>query len=254
MSQDIQIFKEHFNGYDLNYRLIGGQACYILLDNMGIDFRTTKDFDMILIVDKLNEDLNEEFVRVFWDFIKKGKYQGIEQGEVFNNFYRFVKPKTENYPPMIELFSKSQLPADVDYHITPIHISDDVSSLSAIVLDMDYYNLLIEGAEVISNISIISAPYLILFKAKAWLDLKQRREEGNERVDSKNIEKHRKDIIKLWTTLEPGLEIAVNDTIRGHFTEFLMKLEQEDKDISNIVPDVSLSEIIDDLKLLFKIK
>ena len=56
MSQDIQIFKEHFNGYDLNYRLIGGQACYILLDNMGIDFRTTKDFDMILIVDKLNKD------------------------------------------------------------------------------------------------------------------------------------------------------------------------------------------------------
>lgn len=71
MSQDIQIFKEHFKGYDLNYRLIGGQACNILLDNLGIEFRTTKDFDIILLVDKLNEKLNEEFIKVFWDFIKK---------------------------------------------------------------------------------------------------------------------------------------------------------------------------------------
>lgn len=253
MTQDMQIFKEHFHGYDVNYRLIGGQACSILLESVGIDFRTTKDFDMILIVDKLNEELNEDFVKVFWDFIKKGNYEGIEQGETFRNFYRFVKPRTENYPAMIELFSKSQLPEDKDYPITPIHISDDVSSLSAIVLDNEYYQLLNEGAEIINGVSIISAPYLILFKAKAWLDLKQRKEEGKERVDSKNIEKHRKDIIRLWTTLEPEKEITIDETIKGHFKEFLIQVEQENKDISSLVKDTSLSTVVADLKSLFKI-
>ncbi|MEB6113056.1 hypothetical protein SFB93_08440 [Kurthia gibsonii] len=252
MSQDIQIFKEHFKGYDLNYRLIGGQACNILLDNLGIEFRTTKDFDIILLVDKLNEELNEEFIKVFWDFIKKGRYEGIEQGEVFSNFYRFIKPRTENYPAMIELFSKSQLPEVEDYRITPIYISDDVSSLSAIVLDNEYYQLLNEGAQVVDGISIISAPYLILFKAKAWLDLKKRKEEGHQ-VNSKSIEKHRKDVIRLWTTLETEQEVTINEVIKGHINEFLIKIEQEDKDISSLVPDISLSEIIADLKLLFKI-
>lgn len=254
MTQDIQVFKEHFKGYDVNYRLIGGQACYILLDSVGLDFRTTKDFDMILIVDKLNEELNEEFVRVFWDFIKKGKYQGIEQGEVFNNFYRFVKPKTENYPTMIELFSKSQLPEDENYHITPIHISEDVSSLSAIVLDNDYYDLLINGVEIIDDISIISAPYLILFKAKAWLDLTQRKAEGKVHVNSRDIEKHRKDVIRLWSTLEPGQVIDINDTVRGHFSQFLLQLKDENKDIQQIVPETSLEEVISDLSSLFKIQ
>lgn len=255
MREDIQIFKDHFKDYDLNYCLIGGQACSILSDELGIEFRTTKDFDMILIVDKLNEELNEEFIKIFWDFIKKGNYQGIEQGETFNNFYRFVKPRTENYPTMIELFSRSQLPNSEDYRITPIHISEEVSSLSAIVLDDEYYKLLCEGIQIVNDISILSAPYLILFKAKAWLDLKQRKE-NNEQVQSKNIDKHRKDIIRLWKILEPDQEIIIDDTIKNHFSEFALKLEEEENQDISILTDshnIELSDIITDLKSLFKI-
>lgn len=49
------------------------------------------------------------------------------------------------------------------------------------------------------------------------------------------------------------LLLFINEVIKGHLNEFLIKIEQEDKDISSIVPDISLSEIIADLKLLFKI-
>lgn len=42
---------------------------------------------------------------------------------------------------MIELFSKEpDYITDVPNGIIPIHVGDDVSSLSAILLDEDYYN------------------------------------------------------------------------------------------------------------------
>ena len=60
--------------------------------------------------------------------------------------------------------------------ITPIHIDDSVSSLSAILLDDEYYKALMDGRVVRNGLSVLRPEYLILFKAKAFLDLKQRKE------------------------------------------------------------------------------
>ena len=60
-----------------------------------------------------------------------------------------------------------------------------MSSLSAILLDDDYYHVLLEGKSNANGLSVLRPEYLILFKAKAYLDLKQRKENG-ENVDSKN--------------------------------------------------------------------
>ena len=38
--------------------------------------------------------------------------------------------------------------------------------------------------------------HIILFKIKAWLDLSERRENG-EHIDSKNIKKHKNDIMRI---------------------------------------------------------
>ena len=59
--------------------------------------------------------------------------------------------------------------------ITPIHIDDTVSSLSAILLNDDYYRMLLDGKVVVGGLSVLRPEYLILFKAKAYLDLKQRK-------------------------------------------------------------------------------
>lgn len=55
--------------------------------------------------------------------------------------------------------------------LTPLPIDDDISSLSAILLDDAYYDILKSGKLVIDGITVIGAEYLIPFKAKAWLDL-----------------------------------------------------------------------------------
>ena len=57
--------------------LIGGTACSILFDEVGENFRATKDLDVVLVV----ENISEEFGQAFWEFIKEANYNGIETGE-----------------------------------------------------------------------------------------------------------------------------------------------------------------------------
>ena len=67
--------------------------------------------------------------------------------------------------------------------IIPIHIDDDVSSLSAILLNDDFYNFMMEGRTLIDGISVLRAEYLIPFKMYAWLDLGKRKQESSVEFD-----------------------------------------------------------------------
>lgn len=53
---------------------------------------------------------------------------------------------------------------DVPGGIIPIHIDDDTSSLSAILLNDDFYRFMLEGRETIDGVTILSAEYIIPFK------------------------------------------------------------------------------------------
>ena len=118
-------------------------------------------------------------------------YEHIDKGTGENQFFRFTKPQDKAFPYMIELFSKRP-----DYMSTlmtrlgPLHISDDVVSLSAILLDDEYYELLKSGIVEVGEVSVLDLVHIILFKVKAWLDLSERKEKG-EHIDSKNIKKHK---------------------------------------------------------------
>lgn len=64
----LALFAEHFRDWRAHYVLIGGVASNISMEEAGLDFRTTKDLDIVLVV----EVLSPEFVSHFWDFIKQG--------------------------------------------------------------------------------------------------------------------------------------------------------------------------------------
>lgn len=103
-------------------------------------------------------------------------------------FYRFDKPKNPEFPQMIELFARTEWVIG-DEPLIPVHIDDSVSSLSAILLNEEYYETLLLGRDVIDGISILKPTYLIPFKAKAWLDLKTKKNKGWPLIQeiSKNI-------------------------------------------------------------------
>ncbi len=181
----LELFREHFFGFEHCYVVIGGTACTILFEKAGGDFRATKDIDMVLIV----EHISEEFGKKFWEFIKKGQYK-TTFGQEKAHFYRFENPENTQYPYMIELFSRSSLNFDIGHrgHLLPLHIADDISSLSAILLSDDYYNFLLEGKNIVDGISILDEYHLIPFKAKAYCELSDRQNKGEMGL-SKHIKK-----------------------------------------------------------------
>ena len=50
MVTGIESFKEWFKGNESQYAIIGGTACDILMTEEGLDFRATKDIDLVLLL------------------------------------------------------------------------------------------------------------------------------------------------------------------------------------------------------------
>lgn len=252
MVKGLDVFREHFKDYQESYVLIGGVACYLTMDEAGVEFRATKDLDIVLCA----EALDTAFIAHFWEFVKAGAYQNQQKGTGDKQFYRFDKPATAGYPFMLELFSREpdQLTLTDDAHLTPIPAEEEISSLSAILLDDDYYQCIQNGKVVIDNVPVLGAEFILPFKAKAWLDLSQRKAEG-EQVDSKTIKKHRNDVFRLSVLLAPAQKVDVADSIKQDMNNFLTAMETEEgihlKDFSITI---GLDDLLDNIRSIYKVK
>ena len=101
MVKGLDTFWKYFADYEEQYVLIGGAACDILFESNEVNFRATRDLDMVLIV----EALTPEFGEKFWKFIVDGKYRNKATNGSNPQFYRFDKPEDDNFPKMIELLN-----------------------------------------------------------------------------------------------------------------------------------------------------
>lgn len=235
MIKGLDKFKTHFTGFEKQYVLIGGTATYLVLDAAGFQPRATKDLDIVLCLEALTSD----FSKAFWDFVKDGGYENLQASTGKKVFYRFSKPRVEGFPVMLELFSRVPDGIELlsDIHLIPIPTDDEVYSLSAILLDTDYYDFLHQYKTVMDKISILTAVGLIPLKAKAWLDLSERKEKG-EQVDSKNIKKHRTDIINLYQLLTPEMRITAPDSIKKDLSLFLEELKKDESMVADFIRQV----------------
>jgi len=223
-------FSQHFVGLEDCFILIGGTACELWMSSQGLDFRATKDLDVVLVV----EALRPEFFERFWTFIRAGAYRSHEQSETRPNFYRFTNPQDLAYPIMIELLTHNVLDLPTDVHLTPIPVVDDVSSLSAILLDEAYYQYVIQSRIVIDEVPTIGAHCLIPLKARAYLDLSTRKQAGDTTVNERHIKKHRNDIFRLYQTLAPADRYPLPGPLRTDLQQFLDQLPPDSPDWSAI--------------------
>jgi len=250
MVRGLVTFKNHFADYCDQYVLIGGAASAELMELSGLGFRGTRDLDIVLIV----EALSLEFVKAFWDFIEKGKYGSRTQSQGEKKYYRFDKPENEIYPECIELFSR--IPDSIHFegygHVTPIPVGEDISSLSAILLDADYYNMITEGSTEVDGLSCLKPEYIIILKAKAWLDMNLRLSTG-EKIDSKDIKKHRNDVLRLFPILEPALRVEVTEAIQNDLKIFFESINRDTtinlKDLG--INRISLPEIVRRIRQIY---
>lgn len=239
----IESFRKWFAEYADQYVVIGGTACDLLFGENGLEFRATKDIDIVLII----ENLTPAFGVQLWEYIITGDYKHINKSASEPQFYRFTNPKSKEFPFMIELFSRrnEEIALPENATLTPMPIDDELSSLSAILMDDDYYQLVLNGAMQIDGIPLLDAGRLIPLKAKAWLDLSARREAG-ENVDSRDIKKHKNDVFRLSILLTPETKIIVPDSIYTDLTNFLSAMETETVDLEKYgIRNKNQKEILD---------
>ena len=254
MVRGLEIFRQHFKDFTDNYVIIGGTACDIIIDNIGLTPRATKDIDIILVI----EALSPEFVAHFWEFVKQGNYDVREKSEEDRKYYRFQKPQVEEFPFQIELFSRipDLLDLDEGTHLTPIPVDTEIPSLSAILMDDDYYNFTIQHSQLDNGIHLANTEALIGLKAKAFLDYKTRKENG-EKIDEKQLRKHKMDIFRLLLLLTPEDNFTIDESIKSDIANFVevVKDDLPDKQIFKEMGagNVNVTELFKQLVKAFNI-
>lgn len=240
----LNTFAEHFKKYNDQYIVIGGAACNNLFEEQGLMFRATKDIDMILVV----EALSSNFIDHFWEFIRLGKYERNEIAEE-RQYYRFINPEKETFPAQVELFSRTPeaIPEKGRMKFTPIPTDEDISSLSAILMDNDYYNFTLEHSVKNGSLHRASDLSLICLKAKAFLDLSERKADG-QRIDSIHIKKHKNDVFRLAATLPGDKQITLPGSIQKDVSVFIEQMTENPPDTKNMFKAMGISAIgADDL-------
>lgn len=254
MVRGLELFKKHFDQFADNYIIIGGTACLLIIEEAGFTPRATKDIDMILIVEALGAD----FVEHFWSFIEKGKYQLKQKCENDRKYFRFINPENKEFPYQVELFSRNPdlTDLDKDAHLTPIPVDDDLTSLSAILLDDAYYHFLKAHSTIDSGLRRANTEALISLKAKAYLDIANRIKAGS-RGENKKLRKHLGDVFRLAVMLNEEDIYELPGSIKANMQEFSNSIKDvlPDKAIfremgfGNIDPEEVYHQIVNSFKL-----
>jgi len=225
----LDTFSEHFKDFPNSYLIIGGTACDIIIEEAGFVPRATDDIDIILIV----EALTSEFVAHFWSFIKEGGYQ-VQQKEMDKKTcYRFNKPQAGNFPKQIELFCKVPdiIEPFADAHLTPIPVEEGLSSLSAILLNEEYYQYTIQNAQIKDGVHFATSNSIICLKAYAYLSNKQLKEQGRN-IKDWNIKKHKYDVFRMVFLLPQDNIFDTPATIKADLQKFADTIKTDLPDLA----------------------
>jgi len=222
-------FREQFAGEEDKYIIIGGTACDVNLRDTNTVPRDTVDIDIILIV----ENITADFGRKFWKFIEDGGYHNRsrkrgEGKEPIPELFRFMRPDSQGYPQQIELLSihPDILGEPNGFHLTPIPVGETIPSLSAIIMDKDFYDFTLSRRIVIDGLSVADFIALVCLKATAFVNLSLQKKENPGSVQGHDIRKHRDDVFKLLTAIgnTETTELPVN--IKSKVEAFISMIEE----------------------------
>lgn len=227
MVRGLKLFADYFRGYEDHYVLIGGAACDVWLSKAEFRPRATKDLDLVLVI----EAVDSSFIVRFWSFIREGDYAQSEVSDGPRRCYRFAKPVREDFPFMLELFSRKigLLEQSAPGSIFPVAVDSSLSALSAIMLDDTVYSFILGTWRKESGLMVLDHRALIPLKAAAYVDLKAKHEHG-EHIDANDIAKHRNDVLRLSVLLSEGDRIDIPSKLLLSLRELLADLEADRPD------------------------
>ncbi len=235
MIQGIDKFKEFFQGYEENYIIIGGLATAMVMNDLGFIFRATKDIDLVVLSNN-----NEAFLKRVLHFIEEANYKTKQRTDnpSRHNLFRFCDSEDRTYPEQLELFAIHDENSSIasNRHIIPIKTPEFYSYLSAILLDKDYYDLLIKHSTNIEGLHVATAEILIPLKIHAHLNLIN----TQHHYDNKHI----KDIIRLCTVLDGEEKVQLRGRPSIDFKNFLPVFNSFEEDrVKNILKSSQISNV-----------
>lgn len=246
----IDKFREHFANFEDNYIVIGGAACDWLMSHTpgSIPFRATHDIDLVICA----ETMTTAFGSAVWNFVRDGGYSVYERKDGQKSFFRFLNPSAPGYPSMLEFFAREPLnfPLVEKTTIIPIPVGDDISSLSGILLDENYYSFIRSLRRTVGGLCVLSTEALLLLKARAWKDFTDRKSRG-EFVKDKDLRKHRLDIIRLLATIPEATRIHIPQPLHNDFADFLAAYEQNPTDPTALEISMTFDEVLARLRTLY---
>ena len=221
----IEKFAECFKGDFSRFVVIGGTARELIYEKAGyFDDSVTKDIDVVLIA----EELSPAFVDKFVAFVNDAGYEHCSKDGSCQMF-RFCRPSDGSYPAQIELLSRRpDFVADIEQHIGPVPVDDSKYSLSAILMDDAYYELIASGKAVTEEFGMptLRHEYLPLFKMRAYNDL----------IGCRKSEayKHRRDVFKLMSLELPEPPKGISDAVLEDVRIFLDIVDVDKRLMRNI--------------------
>lgn len=226
-------FREAFKDFSDNYVIIGGTACDITMAGTEVRARATHDIDMIIVVERMTPQYGESF----WQFIREAGYRPekrkAKEGESPKyEMYRFVDGNP-GYPEMIELLSRHPDALGEPHGLTiePLPIDGEQSSLSAIIMDDDYYYFTIEHIRLTDDVRHADSAALVALKARAYLNLMHDKQNGKH-VNSKDIKKHRSDVLKNVVIMTED-EISAPSSIVECVKEFVQSIRNDWEELAS---------------------
>lgn len=238
MVHGLDTFRDWFAEYATRYVVIGGTACNLVLAQYGAEQRATHDIDMVIVA----EAFDEAFYQRFLSFVQEGGYQHKGKDDKYV-LYRFEQPMNESFPSKIELLSKRpEHLADIETDLGRFQTIDAEGSLSAILLDDAYYDLLDEGIEVIDGIPVLGLHYLPVFKIHAWANLTDDKLTGKS-VHSDEINKHRRDVLRLCALFDPNVRIELPAEIFAEIKRFVDERPWDDNMMRNLGLRISADDM-----------
>lgn len=240
-------FCNYLSGLENLYVIIGGGAASILMEDEGLEFRATKDVDLVVL--SRSDELNARIL----SYVKDGGYTTKEATEGSPRYYRFREPTKKDCPTLIEVFARNELNLELQdgQYIIPIH-DENVERLSAILLDDEYFEIIQNNLVTSqSGIPLINALANICLKARAHRELFDRKASGDE----KSVQKHLKDIWRIAAVLTGDEEINLTGQPLKDITSAIGKLDQlpdsQFKQVMEKTPGLTKAPIMTALRKIF---
>ena len=229
MVRGMDLFRAHFAELADCFMLIGGAACELTLADT-IGFRATKDIDILILL----ENVNRSFAERFHQFVIAGKYSCYISKDEQRHFYRFLAPDKSDYPPQIELLSRTLLPEYPNMKYTPLSEDPYVKSMSAIILGSEYYNYAQKHRVIKEGLPCLDTDGLIVFKTAAYLNLREQKDKDSKSVRGEEITKHRNDVFRLLSTVIPDDVVEIPSEIKNNLQRFIEMFPTDDPQWSSI--------------------